>query len=191
MDASSASRAEDHRLPEAVSAHHAWAERELYVRFERRVTVLAARRGVPPTMIEDVVQETLMGVLTALREGRLEDDHRLAAFVYGTARNVISNIWRRHSLSAWPEAVEDPDVYAGNGPDPLVQLLSREQRRAVASCLESMRPEDREVLRLAFFEGLPPREIADALGVAPNVARQRKWRAQQRFAEIWRDTRHH
>lgn len=187
MDKTSAYAADDYRLPREVFAQQRWAERELYIRFERRVTVLAARRGVSPAMIDDVVQETLMGVLAALREGRLEDDSRLAAFVYGTARNVISNIRRRESLHAWPAAVEDPDVYAGETPDPLVLLISGEERRRVAACLERLREEDRCILRLAFFDGMPSRDIAAAIGVAPNVARQRKWRALQRFADLWKD----
>ena len=42
----------------------------------------------------DLAQDVLMHVLTALRDGQLRDQERLAAFVYGTARNVMNNYLR-------------------------------------------------------------------------------------------------
>lgn len=183
----SPARSDDASLYEGVAAEARWAEVALFERFERRIRVLAVRRGVPLRYVDDIVQETLMGVVTAFREGRLEDRARLASFVYGTARNVISNMRRRHSLTAWPESVEDPDIYRANTPDPLTSLVRSEERRRVAACLAKLRDEDRAILEMAFYLGHPPREIAEELAVAPNVARQRKWRALRRFGEVWNE----
>lgn len=181
----SPAKAESGRLYEGVAAEARWAETELYRRFHRRVGLLAARRGVLSRQVDDVIQETLLGVVVALREGRLRDDARLASFVYGTARNVISNIRRRQSLAAYPQAVEDPDVYRADSPDPLVDLITSEERRRVFGCLQRLSDDDREILEMAFYQGMPPREIAATLGLAPNVVRQRKWRALRRFADVW------
>lgn len=161
-------------------------EAELELRFARRVRYLACRY-VPPEWVDDVVQDTLIAVTMALRNGRLRHAEALPGFVLGTARNVISNLLRRESLRRAHVSIEEMQAQSSKGSDPLQQLITDERRRSIAACLSRLRDEDRRVLFLAFYEGMPPREIARVLNISPAVARNRKSRAVQRFARIYTD----
>jgi len=50
------------------------------------------------------------------------------------------------------------------GPQPEAESIFREERRLVRTALESLAPEQREAIELAFFRGLTHVEVAEALG---------------------------
>src|SRR6185436_2761559 len=59
-----------------------------------RVRAFALRRTRDAALAADVAQEVTMIVIEALREGRVEDPSRLAAFALGVARNVVTSAQR-------------------------------------------------------------------------------------------------
>jgi len=96
------------------------------------------------------------------------------AWLYGVTRRVVANAERsrrrRHRLAARAAGGltdEDPP------PDPA----------GVLSALEGLRPDDREILRLAAWEGLGPREIGAVLRCSPNAAAIRLHRARRRLEQ--------
>ncbi len=56
------------------------------------------------------------------------------------------------------------------------------------TALAGLRPDDREVLRLAAWEGLDPRAMGLVLGCSPNAAAIRLHRARRRLQEAMDDT---
>ena len=156
----------------------AWLENQ----GEARIRFLVARR-VRPSDVDDVVQEVVLGVTQALREDRVKDPEKLPAYVRGVTRNVISN-WAR-AQARDRRAIEDGLEPAREISDPLQLLLDEETRTSVVRCLEALRDEDREILHMSFYRGLTPTEVAEEKGIAPNVARQRLWRARERFKARW------
>jgi RNA polymerase sigma-70 factor, ECF subfamily len=64
------------------------------------------------------------------------------------------------------------------------QLLD-EQRRAIDDAFASLDPDDREILRLATWDGLDDRELAAAFEVSPPAARKRLSRARRRFRDFY------
>jgi RNA polymerase sigma factor (sigma-70 family) len=173
-------------LAEQVRGGDRLAERQLVELLAPRLRVVAARR-VPPRFIEDVAQETMCAVVQAVKQGRIQDETRLPAFAHGVLRNVISNLMRSEKVRSTREERSARESSHVETETPLDLLISREERLRVAGCLGLLREEDREILLLSYYRALPPREVADRLGIQPNVARQRKWRALQRFAEVYRD----
>ena len=59
---------------------------------------------------------------------------------------------------------------------------------ALADAWRSLSPRDREVLRLAAWEGLDPREMGLALGCSSNAAAIRLHRARRRLEEAMSET---
>ncbi|MFH1330201.1 MAG: sigma-70 family RNA polymerase sigma factor [Actinomycetota bacterium] len=100
-------------------------------------------------------------------------------WLYGVARRVVANAERgrrrRERLAA--RAALDGEASAA-GADPA----------GVIAALQSLRPEDREVLRLAAWEGLDPRGMGLVLGCSPNAAAIRLHRARRRLEEALDDT---
>jgi RNA polymerase sigma factor (sigma-70 family) len=143
---------------------------------------IMARRalGAGPAA-EDAVQETLARALTALRANRLEQRDKLGAFVAGIARHVIADVQReRQRVVPLPPDFADPSA----PPDPLTQLLSQAERQRVRRGLASLSAADREVLRLSYFEGLTPAEIARRMAEPAPRIRKRKSRALDRLRRV-------
>ena len=91
---------EQSSLAERVRGHEPSAEEELVRLFADRVSVLALARTRDRELARDLTQDVMLAVVLALRNGHLREAERLAAFVYGTARNVINNYLRTRSRIA-------------------------------------------------------------------------------------------
>lgn len=170
---------EDRRLVERIAAGERAAEAELAERFDRRVNVMMAVRTRDREAARDLAQETLIAVLSSLRKGQLRDPERLAAFVYGTARNVLNNHFRQRQQR--PAAVElTPDVASFLPED---ELEGAERTRALREGLGQLDSDDRAVLVMTLVDDLKPGEIARRLGLSPEVVRTRKSRALKRLTD--------
>lgn len=134
------------------------------------------RRRTRPADAEDVLAEVM---LTVWR--RLDDvpPERALPWCYGIARKALANQrrgQRRHlrlveRLESQPQQTTTPDP-ADDGHDP-----------ELATALESLSHDDREVLRLWAWEQLEPREIASVLDLTVNAATLRLSRARKRLAD--------
>jgi len=130
--------------------------------------------------VEDVVQETLARAIAALQQNRLERPEKLGAFVAGIARHVIADVARERSRmrSLRPDVIDaDPEQRH----DALAALISEAERHRVHQGLAGLSEPDRNVLRLSFFEGLSPAEIAERMREPASRIRKRKSRALERL----------
>lgn len=151
------------------------AEEELVASFYEKVYFMALGRTRDRESARDLAQETILTVLRALREGRLQDPERLAGYVCGTARNLI----RDQQRSARPRercAELQPSV----APSPEQDAERSEEQFLVRRAMRELSAPDRLVLLLTLVDGLSPTEIAERLGLKPEAIRQRKARAIQR-----------
>jgi RNA polymerase sigma-70 factor (ECF subfamily) len=126
---------------------------------------------------EEVAQESLVRAFHSLRSSRPE---KLGPFVAGIARHVIADIIRARSrerpLDDLASNLEPQTVR-----DQLTILCDASEQARVHDALGLLGPEDRELLRLVYFEGLSPTKIAERFGAPPERIRQRKLRALARL----------
>lgn len=143
--------------------------------------LLALRSLGDADVAEDVAQETLSRALTAIRGGSCRIDH-LGAFIHGIARHVIADVLRarEHAVDA---AVIDRNMAIG--PDPLTAAVTEDERARVHDALTQLSQGDELLLRMSFFEGLTPAEVATRLGEPALRVRKRKSRALARFRQIF------
>jgi len=133
---------------------------------------------------EEVVQETLARGLGALEAGRLNDPAKLAAYFQGICHHVIVDTIRKRQRTTSLDVL--PDRADGNSPaDALHTLISEEQKARVVRALKQLSPRSRECLRLSFYEGLKPAEVAARLGEPGPRIRKRRSRALQRLREVF------
>ena len=145
------------------------------------VYIMALRALGDSRVAEEVSQETLVRTLQALRDGRPRDPAALGAFVRAIARHVITDSIRestreRRFSSAARAATGDPTA-----DHPLDALVAEEERARVRSALITLPQGDRELLRLCYFNGLRPQEVAARLGEPAARIRTRKSRALARL----------
>ena len=168
----------DQSLADRIRHGDPAAEAEFVARFYRRVLVMAQVRTGDQQVALDLAQEAMVGALEALRQGRLNSHQHVAGYVYGTARNLINNHFRR-SKSRPPDEVLGE--HTGTNADPERLTAERERLELVERALDQLRPDDREILRMTLVDGLKSGEIADRLGLASEVVRKRKSRAVSRL----------
>ncbi len=155
---------------------------EVIERLRAGLQIMALRALGDPEAAEEAVQETLVRALEALRDGRLSDPGKLGAFVRGIARHVITDIHRARQRTAPLRTAPGADP-ASTANDPLAALVTAEERERVRLALTQLSASDREILRLSFFEGLGPVDIAERLGEPALRVRKRKSRALSRLRQ--------
>jgi RNA polymerase sigma factor (sigma-70 family) len=165
-----------------LQAGDAASESELARLFYPHLMAMAAGRLSDREAAREIVQEALLAVLSALREGRLREPEKLPAFVVGTGRNLINNYLRKRVLRPEPitlgfEEAGLPDPAPGAGDPPLEKDESRD---IVLGALQGLKAVDRLILYLTLAKGLNPREIAGEMGLKPENIRLRKSRALRR-----------
>ncbi|MEA2459726.1 MAG: hypothetical protein QOC95_2698 [Thermoleophilaceae bacterium] len=117
---------------------------------------------------EELVQEVFTRVW---RHADSYDPDRASfrTWLYGISRNAIIDLKRRQSvrpaLATYPESEE-----RGAPDDSFERALLRWQ---VGSALERLTPEHRQVIRLAHFQGLTLREIAERTGIPLGTVKSR------------------
>lgn len=157
-------------------------DREAIARLENGLRLVALRHLGTPEAAGESVQETMVRGLAAVREGRVRTPDRLGAYFRGILHNVICDELRRRGTTTSLEAVPEPAARPG---DALSTLVAGEQVERVRCALSTLSEADRECMRLSFYEGLKPREIATRLGEPPARIRKRHSRALQRLREAY------
>jgi RNA polymerase sigma-70 factor (ECF subfamily) len=113
----------------------------------------------------------------------------IAHFKALSARRSRAQLKRARVVSTDAEALarmQDPA-------DPAERIESREQVRRLARALELLPEGQREVLRLAFLEGLSYQEIALELGISEGNVKTRVNRARSRLRDLmqrWEGPQH-
>ena len=144
------------------------------------VLAYARRRTAQLADAEDVVAEAFTIVWRRRSDLPVSEAERLP-WLYGVARRVISNqrrgLARRQRLR--DRLLAGARQSASAAPPSLLPVLDAMSR---------LRDGDREVLRLAAWEGLSHAEIAITLGITPNAAAIRLHRARRRLAVEMKDS---
>lgn len=167
-------------LFERIRLGDAAAEEELVVSFEGKVYAMAVVRTRDREASRDLVQDVLWAVVHALRGGHLRAPEKLAAFVSGTARNLINNYCRTRTRAA-RDIPATPEASTTEA-----DLVLDEQRRAdvVRRVVRGLELIDRRILTLTLVDGLSAVEIAARVNLSPDAVRQRKSRAVKKVMAI-------
>jgi RNA polymerase sigma-70 factor (ECF subfamily) len=149
------------------------AEEELVNTYRRGVLVIATARTRDREAAHDLAQEVLMAAIQALRQGKLREHDKLAAFIHGVARNLINNYIGSRAHRSECE-LDDDQSY---GADPIVELESIERRRLVRKELAAFGVTDQQILLLSLVDGHSLAEVAKRLNMSHEAVRARKSRA--------------
>ena len=162
---------DDDELIAALAAGDDAALREL---FTRHAPWLAARlrAALPPSDVEDVLQETFLAVWQGARGYRPRGTPR--AWMWVIARNQAALLLRRRGPATLPLSDTTPlDETPQPGLDPAEVALAR------ADIAAALNNPDGEVLRLMYVEDRPVAEVAALLGVPAGTVKSRAHRARR------------
>jgi RNA polymerase sigma factor (sigma-70 family) len=123
-----------------------------------------------------VVQEAFVKAWQALDRFRPEAPFRpwLIRIVANRTRNTVRSRRRRDALAVRALDLRD-------GPDPELDALAAERRRALLAAVRSLRAAERDVVVCRWLLGLDEAETATALGIPRGTAKSRASRALARL----------
>lgn len=143
---------------------------ELFVTFSPRIKAMLMRQGADPETAEEIVQETMLSVW---RKAHLfsESKGSFSTWVFTIARNLRIDKLRRNG--AWQDFGTEGDDRPSEDDSPYDELHREQQRERVSEALETLTPEQFEVVNLAYIQGLTHTEIAERLGVPLGTVKSR------------------
>ena len=150
--------------------------RDVYERFGGAVYTVALSILGDPGRAADVVQSTFVNAWQAA--GRFNPDQELAPWLYTIARRQAIDAYRRERRAHAVDAADLDDAQAA------VSLEATWEAWQVRVALEQLPEDERQVVRLSWFDGLAHTEIADKLGVPVGTVKSRSYRAHRRLADL-------
>ena len=143
---------------------------DLFGHFGPRIKGFMMKSGASDDFAEEIVQETMVTIWT---KARLYDPKKAGAstWIFTIARNKRIDLFRRRNR---PEPDPHDPMFQ---PDPLPdgeETVSRQQDRdRIRAAMKELPPEQHEVIRLSFFEGLPHSAIAEKLDLPLGTVKSR------------------
>jgi RNA polymerase sigma factor (sigma-70 family) len=179
----------DADLLEATARGDAEAFGRFYRRHEQRVLCYAIARCANAGDVADAVGETFLGALGSAARfsgGGSNADDDAIPWLFGIARRVLAH--QRRSFTRRQRLVRRLERLPSLNPDEAeaVEAAIDAARLAprLAAAMATLRPKDRELLRLVGGDELSPAQAGAVLGMNANTARVRLSRARARMQSL-------
>lgn len=140
------------------------------------IVAFCFRRVGDHELARDLAAEAFRIAWSRWEEPRRSD----RAWLFGVARNLIGNEYRRRSVGLPLQLHEDFDVGDDRATADVVAV-------DVQLALATLTAAQREVLHLAYWDGLSATEIAEALDTTTAAIWVRLSRARRAFAAAWQE----
>ena len=130
----------------------------------------------------DLVEEVLNDVMLAVWKGAAGFDGRSRAstWIFGIAYHKALKALARRPLE--PDEPEGPEPVEADEPESLA--ARRELAGVLSQALGALPAEQRAVVELAYYYGLPYQEVAEIVGCPVNTVKTRMFHARRRLKEM-------
>jgi RNA polymerase sigma-70 factor (ECF subfamily) len=161
---------EDADLILAVARGDRAAFVRLFERYAVRIKAFLMRAGASEPDADEIAQDVMVSVW---RRAASFDPSRAAAatWIFAIARNRRIDLIRRMRRPA-PDP-EDPLFQPDPEPDGMASLSLAERESRLRAVLADLNPDQREILRLAFFDGLSHAAIAERCNLPLGTVKSR------------------
>ena len=123
---------------------------------------------------DDLTQEVLIKVVKVLDEGRYTDKGRFLPWVLRIAHNRVLDYFRaQKQVKAVNESSAGFDILGSKNlaiPSIEEDIIDEQRAEEVRALIEMLPEEQREVVKMRYYDGLSFKEIAEHTGVSINTA---------------------
>ncbi|HEY3281677.1 MAG TPA: sigma-70 family RNA polymerase sigma factor [Armatimonadota bacterium] len=156
----------DEQIVVRVQRGEAQAFGALFDRHQGRITRFLFTLGVPESEVDDLVGETFCRALDRIDRYDAARNSRYLSYLYAIARNLAMDRLRRKTPQvSGTDLEEDWDAPPHWRRDAMLEDLARlEQVALVRQALEELSTSDREILALAYDQGMTSQEIMEVTG---------------------------
>ena len=186
-DSIATERLSDEILVSQVARGNNGALETLYDRYASTVLGICLRVVGDQALAEDVLQETFWRLWKSA-ETYQSQRGTFTSWLFRIARNLAIDAYRRRSVR--PQALQTPegsDPILEEVPDPDMDVAEQTEsvlkNRQVRKALSSLSFVQRQVIELAYFQGMTRQEIAEATGEALGTIHTRARLALQKLRE--------
>lgn len=164
-------------------------------RYERELYGYLRRYLGDSNLADDVFQNTFLQLYT--KAGQYEPGRPVRPWLYTIATHQAIDALRRQgrhqavSLDQSREELPNGEVRSlielleSRGPGPTEQLEEEERREKVRASVDRLPDFLRQVLIMAYYQGMKYREIADVLGIPVGTVKSRLHAALVKLQETW------
>jgi RNA polymerase sigma-70 factor (ECF subfamily) len=164
-------------------------------RYEKELYGYLRRYLGDPSLADDVFQNTFLQLYTKI--GQYETGRPVRPWLYTIATHQAIDALRRNgrhqalSLDQNREELPDGEVRGlvelleSRGPGPVEAVQGEELRERVRAGVDNLPDFLRQVVVLAYYQGLKYREIADILGIPVGTVKSRLHAALVKLHEAW------
>lgn len=152
---------------------------EFFSRYARSVYSLMVRQLGDAGWADDVVQEAFISVWRSARTYRPERGP-VVGWLYVIARNAGYAAARRRQAQWLGDVPDRPDP----SPTPDDQTAAKLEAFQLHVCIERLPPKEREIIELAYLQGMSQSEIAVELQMPLGTVKTRNRAALMHLAEI-------
>jgi RNA polymerase sigma-70 factor, ECF subfamily len=142
----------------------------------RDLRAYVARVSGDLNQVDDIVQESYLKLLRM--PAAPDDPQQLRPLLFRIASNLMTDEWRRRRRSTRAAATQ---AFEPNGSSPDMVL-----RLDMIRVFRQLKPQQRQMMWLAYVEGADHREIASAVGVREGSVRVLLHRARRKLASLLR-----
>ena len=125
------------------------------------------------SLAQDIVADAFVKAYLSL-------PHDIPSFRWWLLR-VCRNLWLDHLRKDKHLAGSEPLDYLPDGQTPENRYIQQETYRYLWQCIGSLPPQERELLTLHYFSGLPLREISSLTGISYAAVRKRMERVKDKL----------
>lgn len=177
----------DYALVQAVAEGEGDALGELYDRFSPLLLALGRRILGDAEEAEDVVQETFVHLWRRATRYDPQKSSVSTFLVLVTRSRAIDRLRTRQVIDRTLGQVGlEPSATLDTSGDGVSRVLNLERRERVRQELATLPDEQRQVLDLAFFDGLTQREIAERTGIPLGTVKTRTLLAMRKLRTVLR-----
>ena len=164
----------DNALLEMYQQGNREAVSQLLERHTRRVRDYIRMMVKNSDVADDLTQEVLIKVVKVLDEGRYTDKGRFLPWVLRIAHNRVLDYFRAQKQDKTiSESSAGFDLLGSkNFAEPSIEdsIISEQRAEEIRALVEELPEEQREVVKMRYYEGLSFKEIAELTGVSINTA---------------------
>lgn len=164
----------DQTLLEMYQQGNREAVSQLLERHTRRVRDYVRMMVKDNDVADDLTQEVLIKVVKVLDEGRYTDKGRFLPWVLRIAHNRVLDYFRaQKQVKTVNESSAGFDILGSkNFAEPSIEesIILDQRAEEVRALVDELPDEQREVVKMRYYDGLSFKEIAEQTGVSINTA---------------------
>ncbi len=154
----------------------------LYDKYFDQIFRYVYRRVSDKDAVEDLVSQTFYDALSHLKSFEWRG-FPFSSWLYKIAHNNVLKWYRQNQKTHFVELEKASDL-VDHQANHAEEAAQKEEQHEIQEAMQQLEPEEREILRLKYFEGVSNIEIAEIMGLSANHIGVKVYRTLKKFKQL-------